>query len=243
MDENFYWLRFLSPKFDKDDGGGGGGDDPPKDPPEDEGEEDGDDGGDSGDDDDEDDAEVAYQALLKKYNGNVERAGLKLQRRNYSLRQTNRKLREEIDAYKRHGKPSEVEAKLKERNDLATFKTVTERKEKIREVANVVGWDDVVLFDQLPDHVDAFVDLEGEEGKEKTKVAKVKYKDGEETKTESLNDYVKKHLERYLPALEKTKRENDRSKRFPRQHTGGGGDSESRATTFLGNRYKKPKAQ
>lgn len=244
MDDNFFWLRFLNPHFDDDNGGTGGGSD--NDEGNDDGDDDGDDG-DAGDDDndDDDDAEAAYEALLNKYKGNVERTAKKLQRRNYALRQTNRDLKAQLEQYKKFGKPKEIETVKKERDELHQFKTSTVRKEKVREVAQVAGYDDVVLYDQLPSSVEVFVDLEGEDGKEKAKVAKVKYKDGDSEKTESLKDYATKYMERYLPALEKepATKEKPKGQFFTRQHSKAGGKETSFSGSYLSSKYKTPKKE
>lgn len=114
-------------------------------------------------------------------------------------------------------------------------------------MAAAAGYDPVVLYDQLPASVETFIVLEGKEGEEKTKVAKVKYKEGEETKTMLLHDYAKVNMARYLPALELaegTKTKGKKGTMFTKQHADGGGDDQkSRSASILGSKYARKKKE
>ena len=257
MDDHRYWLRYLLQPHpflvlhNGEDGNGGGGDNGDGTDDDEDGDDDDDDDGDgdgdgTGDDDDEDDADAAYDSLLKKYKGNVEKTAQKLTRRNFALRKTNRDLTAELGQYKKHGKPKEIATAIRDRKELQLFKTKTVRREGLLEVAEVAEYDHVVLYEQMPESVECFVELEGEEGK-KTKVAKVKYKDGENTKTESLHDYAKVHMERYLPALEKTK-DNSQGKgrkgsQMSRQTAQGDDANVSHAASYLKSQYAPSKKE
>lgn len=169
------------------------------------------------------DLTAAIQALLVKHDNNASAAINQLLSENFKLREDKRKLKEAADAkvdkpaegsviltkaeaerweaYKLLGKPDDVKAALAERDTLKAENAKAQRKELLRSVAEVEGFDPDVLTSLAANDLGFEVkEVKDKEGKA-LKQAFVIIKSGDKQESKALTDYANETWQKFLPAL------------------------------------------